>query len=233
MKITSLLILIKDNNTFSKTSLHFIPIEMDSVKLIWEGRLATSANPIKRLQVYLKSQELKKDWDFLLEKIKTFFSKAENIYDVPIRHQKVVDSILISTYAPSKGYPSIEFIYNLVDQLKSYSARQSAKETGYPMLNISTSDSINYLTRVAIPVNKKLKSSGNISYKWMLGGGNILSTEVKGGFHSIDKAFKQLENYVNDHNRTAPAIPFQSLVTDRMQERDTSKWITRIYYPVI
>jgi hypothetical protein len=67
----------------------------------------------------------------------------------------------------------------------------------------------------------------------MLGGGNILITEIKGGSASIDKAFKEMENYVSDYRRTPPAIPFQSLVTDRMKEPDTSKWITRIFYPVM
>jgi hypothetical protein len=106
-------------------------------------------------------------------------------------------------------------------------------ETGFPMLNIYKTDSVNYLTRVAIPVDKKLPSSGNISYKWMLGGGNILVTDVRGGPFSIDSAFQQLEYYVHDYNRTSPAIPFQSLVTDRSKVPDTTKWITRLYYPVM
>jgi hypothetical protein len=67
----------------------------------------------------------------------------------------------------------------------------------------------------------------------MLGGGNILITEVKGGQNEITNAYKQIQNYVSDYNRSAPAIPFESLVTDRRKEPDSSKWITRIYYPVI
>jgi hypothetical protein len=165
--------------------------------------------------------------------MQSFFSKPENIYGFTIRQEPVVDSILVSTFAMSKGYPSTAFIYNLLDQLKDYIKNQSAKETGYPMLNINTEDSINYLTRVAIPVDKELKSSGNISYKRMLGRGEILVAEVKGGPGLINNAFYQMKNYVNDYQRVAPAIPFLSLVTDRMNEPDTSKWITRIYYPVM
>jgi hypothetical protein len=101
------------------------------------------------------------------------------------------------------------------------------------MLNISTADSINFLTKVAIPVNKRLKDSGKISYRWMLGGGKILVTEIKGGFYSIKKGFTEMDNYVNDYKRIAPAIPFQSLITDRIREPDTTKWITKIFYPVM
>jgi hypothetical protein len=67
----------------------------------------------------------------------------------------------------------------------------------------------------------------------MLGGGNILITEVKGGPASIKKAFNEMETYITDYRRTAPAIPFQSLITDRSKEPDTSKWVTKIYYPVM
>ena len=101
------------------------------------------------------------------------------------------------------------------------------------MLNINSTDSSHYLVRVAIPVNKKLAGLGNISYKSMLGRGNILVTEVRGGNDEIVKAYKQIQNYIADHGRTPPAIPFESLVTDRREEQDSSKWITRIYYPVM
>jgi hypothetical protein len=67
----------------------------------------------------------------------------------------------------------------------------------------------------------------------MPGGGNMLVTEVKGGQIEVNKASVQLLNYISDYNRTAPAIPFESLVTDRRKEPDSSKWITRIYYPVM
>ena len=232
-KVTSLIISVSKNNISAITSLDLISINKDSANLIWEGIVPTSYNPIKRLQKYFGAKQINRDIGMLLKNMRVFFSKPENIYGFTIRQEPVVDSILVSTFATSKGYPSTVFIYHLLDQLKEYIKNQSAKETGYPMLNINTEDSINYLTRVAIPVDKELKSSGNISYKHMLGRGKILVAEVKGGPGAINNAFYQMKNYVNDYQRIAPAIPFLSLVTDRMKEPDSSKWITRIYYPVM
>ena len=232
-KVTSLIISISKNNIKAITSLDLISINNDSANLVWQGVLPTSYNPIKRLQKYFVVKQINKDIGSLLKNMQSFFSRPENIYGFTIRQEPVVDSILVSTFAISKDYPSTVFIYHLLDQLKEYIKNQSAKETGYPMLNINTEDSINYLTRVAIPVDKELKSSGNISYKHMLGRGKILVVEVKGGSGAINNAFYQMKNYVNDYQRVAPAIPFLSLVTDRMKEPDSSKWITRIYYPVM
>jgi hypothetical protein len=231
--ISSFGISITGKNFKAVTSLILFSTRLDSVKLVWEARIPASYNPLKRLQVYLKSRKLSNDIKTILEKMQSFFSKTGNVYGFDIRNTSVVDTALISTFASSNDYPSTEFVYGLIDQLKKYITAQSAKETGFPMLNVSTADSINFLIKVAIPTDKELPSSGNISYKWMRGGGNILVTEVKGGPSTIAKAFQQIENYVTDHEHKSPAIPFQSLITDRRLEPDTTKWITRIYYPVL
>jgi len=66
-----------------------------------------------------------------------------------------------------------------------------------------------------------------------LKGGFILEGEVKNGPYTIDAAMEQLEVYRADHQYTSPAIPYQLLVTDRLKETDTSKWITKLYYPIL
>jgi hypothetical protein len=230
---SSIIIPVVHKDIRTITSLLLIRKNIDSTELVWEGDIPTTLNPVKRVQVYFDSKKISEDLSQVLQKMQSFFSITGNVYGYDIRQELVKDSILISTYNTSNGYPSTAFIYDLIDQLKKYISLNAAKEIGFPMLNVNTADSIHYLTRVAIPVNKKLPSSGNISYKWMLGGGNILVADVQGGPWSIANAFKQMENYVNDYQRIPPAIPFLSLITDRVKEMDTSKWVTRIYYPVI
>jgi hypothetical protein len=84
-----------------------------------------------------------------------------------------------------------------------------------------------------MPVKKKLPGTGSISVKEMLKNGNILVTEVTGGKNTIEYALKQIEKYISDYQRSIVAIPFQSLETDRLTVTDSTKWITKIYYPVI
>ena len=232
-KFLSLLISISNQNFKAVTELTFIPENIDESTLSLNGIIPTSYNPIKRIQLFFTSRKIKKDINTLLQSIKSHYSTTASLYGYDIQKKLVVDSTLLSTFKEIKGNPSTEIIYSLVDELKTYIKQQSANETGHPMLNIFTKDSITYLVKVAIPVDKKLPSSGNISYRWMLGGGNILITEVKGGENKIQKAYIQILNYISDNKRVAPAIPFQSLVTDRIKEPDSSKWITRIYYPVM
>lgn len=226
-------ITISAKNLQVATSLYVISKNADTAQLIWTGSIPTSYNPYKRAQTYFASKKIKNEIGSILGQMQSFFSKPENVYDYSIEHSIVTDSLLVSTYRTVKGYPSVDFVYTLIDQLKKYIADQGAKETGFPMLNVSTNDSIGFLTRVAIPTNKRLPSSGNISFKEMLGQGNILVTEVKGGPTTVREAFQQMGNYISDYHQSSPAIPFQSLITDRRKEPDTTKWLTKLYYPVM
>ena len=232
-RLTTLVFSVSGKDSSQPLLLHFITTGPDTVLLQWESEAATSFLPWKRLERYWQVRKLSSDLRAILGKAQNFFSRPENLYGIAVNQEKVVDSTLIFTSATSRGFPANAFIYNLINELKVYASEQSAAITGYPMLNITTRDSVQFTAKVALPVDKKLKPSGNISYRWMLGGGKILVTEVKGGPGVIHNTMERLETFVQDHHFVAPAIPFQSLITDRTKEKDTSKWITKIYYPIM
>jgi len=226
-------VLIKSKSTNGKSTITIIPLKLDTISLNWDILITTSYNPLKRVQLYFKSKEIASDVNSLLHKINHYNSDLKNVYGYKIEKARVVDSFLISTYIKTNTIPSTAQIYELIDDLKAYVKTKSAKETGLPMLNIFTTDSVSFTTRVAIPVDVLLEPKGNITYNKMLGGGNILVAEVKGGMTEINKAIKQMELYISDYNRMSPAMPYQSLITDRREVTDRSKWITKIYYPVM
>jgi hypothetical protein len=85
---------------------------------------------------------------------------------------------------------------------------------------------------VAIPVNKRIPETSQFLFRRMVPG-NILVTEVKGGDSTIRHGIRVMENFVHDYQRTIMAIPFESLITNRMNEPDSSKWVTKIYFPVM
>jgi len=230
---SSIFITIKNNQLDTKSSLTFIPVSTDSTKLDWEIQIATSLNPIKRLQAYLFTRSLQKDIPGLLTNIKQHYSSTANLYDLDIRREIVDDSTMISTFDSTRGYPSTEKIYSLIDKLRDYIGSQQAVATDSPMLNTFSRDNRIFFTRVAFPTNKTLPSTGNIVFRKMLYGGNILTAVIKGSPTKADSAIGIIENYISDYELSSPAIPFYSLVTNRLAEKDSTKWITRIYYPVM
>jgi hypothetical protein len=87
-------------------------------------------------------------------------------------------------------------------------------------------------TQVAIPTNHTLKNDGIVFARKMIPG-NFLSAIVRGGEYSIRESMQQLDFYLKDHGKIQMARPFEQLITDRIMEPDTTKWLTRIYMPVV
>jgi len=159
----------------------------------------------------------------------------ENLMDAAniIENEKVQFQNLVSDKESFSHYPTTEDVYAIVSRLRNYIRQAGAKELFSPMLNIKKTDSTNYTAQVGLPVDKALPGKDDITSKWMMKGGNILSAEVTGGQKQIEEAQKQMELYIMDYQRAIIAIPFQMLITDRTKETDSTKWITRLYYPVV
>jgi hypothetical protein len=224
---------IKKGKQESGAELTFLAINPDSTLLHLETSIDASNNPVQRVQSYFRAVKIKNQFVQILQSLSKNYSTVISLYHYPIEKKLVVDSNLVFTAVEVKGQPDYQLVYSMAAKLSRYISAMKAKETGLPMLNIFTQDSLNYLVKVALPTDRRLPDAGDIHYRWMLGGGNILITEVKGGPEEIRKAYIDIHNYITDYKRVAPAIPFESLVTNRLEEKDSSKWVTRIYYPVM
>lgn len=221
---------INNSSVGVNSLLNIIPIDRDSVAVEWEGRSAAEFNPLRRVDKYTERKKIETEVENLLQNIKAFLENKENLYPIRISQIQVKDTLLVVTKDSFKNYPTTDEVYHLIGSLQEFISKEGAIGTNYPMLHI-TSDSGYFKTMVAIPVNKVVPAKGNFLFKRMVPG-KILVTEVKGGRYTTAHALKQLENYLEDNELQSPAIPFESLVTDRSKEPDTSKWVTKIYYPV-
>lgn len=232
-RLSGLMMPLRYGSLHAETFLNILPLSHDSVQLSWLVK-GEKENFFQRLRHAPARLRLHRSMKEILDKIAAHFSETENLYNWHIKNDVVRDSILISTSGRYVSYPTIDEVYNLVANLQQYASRSEAKATGAPMLNrIEKNPDGYYTVQVALPVSKVLPDSGNIHYKWMLPYGNILSADVKGGPATIEAAFEEMKTYMEENNRTAPAMPFQSLVTNRQTEPDTSRWITKIYWPVM
>lgn len=208
------------------------PSNIDSAHFEWSYVFAYSANPVTKIKQYLQLRSLKKDFKLFLAAVKPFFENEKNTYGMEIETQRVKDSTLISLKKTFDHYPTTEDVYSLIADVKNYIQTKGGEECNAPMLNIFSVADNRYDVMVGIPTKKDVEEQEPFKRKKMILG-YILVGDVQGGMATVAAAEKRMADYAFDHQKTAPAIPFQSLITDRMQEKDTSKWITRIYYPVL
>lgn len=233
---------IKTNNGFVITAtvnddtinstMFIIPFNKDSTTIYIQTALNSGSNPIARLKNYFSANDYASNSRAILLQIKNYLEQTENIYNVHIEKGRVKDTLLMKMQEKLSQQPTTKDIYDLVYKLKKAITAGGATETNYPMLNITYNDSGYYLVGVGIPVNKPVQEENGIIIRRMVPGNILITNDIKGGPATINAAFNQLQTYVADYQKIVPAIPFQSLITDRMLETDTSKWITKIYYPV-
>lgn len=215
-----------------KNILQLIPLDDNKTGFSWGCEFESSKNPFKRWLQYFDAVSIKKTLQGLTDSLSYYSNKPENVYGFRVEKTKVVDSVLISTRRIFNHYPADTEIDSMIKQLRNYISSQHAIEKNYPMLNVHLNGGNEYKAMVAIATERLLSADKNFSPKLVLKGGNILEAEFKGGPEAVKKAFIEFENYRADFNITSPAIPYQLLVTDRVKEADTTKWITKFYYPI-
>jgi hypothetical protein len=220
-----------DKDTIN-SQMELVLINENTMTILWNAEQISSNDPFKRFIRHRHAKQTEKNMNAILQSLKTFLQKKENIYGLDIKEALVKDSALISTRRQFDHYPNAQEVDSMIQSLKKYISQNNAIEKNSPMLNVFELGNSRYEAMTAIPVDKALPKTNEFAPKFLLKGGNILEAEIQGGTYTIEKGLKELENYRADYKFNTPAIPYQLLVTDRTKEPDTTKWITRLYYPV-
>jgi len=228
-QLSSLTIMISGNGDSVASRLNLVVSGIDSLGIVWTTPGAVTSHLLTRLPGK-PDHQLRDDIAALLDKMRVFYSDEENIYGFRVERIQVPDTSMVSVSRVVSEMPSTTFIYGLIDELHHYISARNVAETNKPMLNISKSgDSL--LVRVAIPINQHLPDSDDIRYRRMLPGGTMCVATIPGGPATALNGLAAMEEYLKDHDMKQPAIPYLSLVTDRRNEPDTSRWITKVYCP--
>jgi len=202
------------------------------VRITWYAQTKSSNNPVQRIADYMEARHIEEQNTRILLHLKSFLENIKNAYGYNIYISKVKDPVLLTSTTTFNSYPDMRHIYKIIQGLREQAKTQGALETNFPMLNVNVNDEKQFETSLAIPINKVINTTGNSFINQMVPGGNLLVADVNGGPNTIKDAFAQVKVFMKDHRLISPAMPFESLITDRLAEPDTSKWKTKIYYPI-
>ncbi|HEY0898661.1 MAG TPA: hypothetical protein VGD90_04965 [Sphingobacteriaceae bacterium] len=229
---TSIFVTITDGTNTFPSVINLATGENLVSEITWNFTYPTSRNPVKRFLKFERSKELGQLTAELLNHFKNFVEDEKNVYGLDIQYSKVQDSVVATTRMVSSQYPTTKEVYGMVKTLTDFVQQNQIAKNGSPMLNVTQIDDNQYHVMVAVPALRSVKAPNNIQFNRMVLG-NILISEVRGGQNTVNKAFTQLKHFIEDSRHTTPAIPFQVLVTNRLTEPDTTKWITRVYFPIL
>ena len=205
----------------------------DTSLLVLTYEFNKSLNPITQYIQYFQAHQIKKKQIIILEDFKKILNDVHFIYGIQIKRDTVKNLLYLTTSKLFNANPTIPEIYTMIYNLKNYIDKQNTKILSHPMLNITSIYNTNqYQVTVAFATEKELKNNQNFLFKRMIRG-DILIAQIQGGFDKIKTAQAQINQYIQDNRLTTPAIPFEVLITDRLIEKDSTKWVTELHYPVI
>lgn len=223
---------IKNNGLTYDTDMSYLAGEEGSVNVSWTGRGKGKTGLFSIVNNATTNRAVSEQIVEILDSLNHFLTDERNTYGYKIYLNHAKDTVLLATSGSYDYAPTIESIYRIIDSLKYQAKQQGATPTNFPMLNVTQTDQDAYTLNVALPINKPIAPAGKTTINHIPKGGNLLVADVRGGQKTIDNALAQMKMYMKDHRLISPAMPFQLLLTDRLTERDTSKWVTKIYYPI-
>jgi hypothetical protein len=204
----------------------------DSTGIEWKCDLDAGIDPYNRIVNYYRAVNIKKSMDEFMNAFAGFSGNDKNVYGVSVDKRKFKDTFMISTQTTVSTQPNNQLIYSTIEKLNNYASSNGAHAINPPMLNIDSTSPGVYTLKLAIPINKEIPTNDSFRFRFMIQG-NTLFAQVTGGPKTIENAIRQMRLYIGDYHYSSPAIPFESLVTDRSKETDTAKWVTNIFYPVM
>ena len=214
----------------SSIEMSFVPALNNQTQLTVIATTLLPYNPITRIS-QLFQQVHKKTAQELSKHCQSFFNTTANVYGYKIERTKVSLLNWMSAKQVFAQYPNTEETYQVIAGLEKYIQAQQGEIIGAPIIHIRALDATHFELMTALPVTEPVTPNQQYTIKQMVPG-FMLVGRVNGGNYTVAEAEKSMQNYVRDYKKQSPAIPFQTLITDRRKEPDTSKWVTQLNYPV-
>lgn len=116
-------------------------------------------------------------------------------------------------------------------ELMQYAGENNIQMTGAPVAIYYSWEGTNCEFESGIIVetentgNERIKLSDTYA-------GKALVIEHYGSYESTNDTWQKLENHINNNKMEMNGAPWEEYITDPMSEPDTSKWLTKLYWPI-
>ncbi|MBL7857677.1 MAG: SRPBCC family protein [Cyclobacteriaceae bacterium] len=190
-------------------------------------------NPIARWIGTFIKPEVEKSFDYGLDKIKSI-AEAKPKFSIAITEETVspVSYISISHTMSPKDHEAVSAqISKMFGELYGVVAKAKVQMAGPPfcLYPSYTEESMDMVCAVPVPANAKLPAKYKIQ---QTSGGPVVKGIHKGSYHTINGVYTQLDQYIANKKLEINGAPWEVYITDPEEVKDTTQWITEVYYPV-
>lgn len=200
-----------------------------NVLLMFEMNLGT--NPIARFMGLVIDKKMSKNYINELDSLKKFTET------LPLPYKYKIEEI------QSKGFNYIGIrkkvrpleigvkMGTIINDLMGIMNKNKLKTSNNPFsIYFSvTKDSIDFETGFPIEENNIVSKSLHVG---QMKESKAVVLDFYGPYNEIEKGYSEINNWISDNNKKITGVPYEIYYTNPAIEKDSSKWLTRIIYPI-
>ncbi|HEU0064934.1 MAG TPA: hypothetical protein VFQ58_07880, partial [Flavisolibacter sp.] len=163
----------------------------DSIIINWSTAILAGNNPFKRIEYYFEAIHLKNNMDVILDSLKNYAVKPINVYGFNIKMETFGDSLLVSTKKTFATSPTVNDVYEIINNLHTYINSSNAAVVDSPMIHIKNTGTGQYSVSAAIAIDHLLPENSTYSIiRMVINNRKYISADVYGGPGTVENAHK-------------------------------------------
>ena len=202
-----------------------------NVFVSWTMKYNLGWNPLARYMSLMMDKWIGKDFEDGLSNLKMVSESIPKKINVKIELSRLEKFNYIGIREKCRPEVISEklsaILINLTDYLKKLNIQQS--NAPFAIYFSMNEDSVDI--EGGIPVDEKIKSTERIKY-YTINETKAVVGDYFGPYNSLAKAHVVIQKWITANNLVSSGAPIEMYITDAEAEKDSMKWLTRIYYPV-
>lgn len=208
----------------------------EGTKVTWSLESETGNNPIHRYFGLMMDKMVGPDFESGLANLKQIAESMPKkdttanagIIDTTVTAQQVYCITEHSSVDPGEIGKKLGAAYGEISDMMKKNKEEMA---GHPFAIYNNYSPQGVDMQACIPVAKTGKISGRVT-AMETKAGRAIKMDYWGNYNKMNAAHNAMQDYISQKHLTRNGAPWEVYVTDPMNEKDTAKWLTQIYYPV-
>jgi effector-binding domain-containing protein len=205
---------------------------IDSVKVTWGFDHDLGRNPFYRYLGGFMKKMIAESYEKGLNSLKNISEKfSRNGIELRIYTGLVPAANYLAVSGKSSLNKLSEKLGEILPSIMDYLPVHKAQIIGPPIVIYHSFSSESIEFDAAIPFSGELKNEGKFRVI-KLPQGNAVIADYYGSYQKIAPAYAEIQNWIKLNSKQINGSPWEEYSSDPSMEKDTSRWLTKIYYPV-
>lgn len=216
----------------------FEPQADGHVNVRWTFSTDMGGNPFMRVFGVIMKSMLNDQFDQGLKKLKEVAEAAPapqtNMWKGRVEEAQVLDVAELNYFAV-RDTASIATISEKLGRaygmIMEVAAKQKLEPAGAPFAIYYSESNTQFDFDAAIPLAKAGKSEGQVK-AGKRASGKAVCVSFFGDYSQTPLAHEKADEFIRNNGKTIVGAPWEEYVSDPGMEKDTAKWLTKVWYPI-